>query len=1054
MFQRIPQYALHNRFLILLAGVFLIVWGWRSFQTLPIDAVPDLTNVQIQILTNSPGLAPAEVERQITYPIEQAMAGIPKLDEIRSLSQISLSVVTVVFQEGTDIYWARQMVSQRLSIAREEIPTGYGTPTLGPLSTGLGEIFQFELRSTKRDAMQLRTLLDWYVAPALRMVQGVIEVNAMGGQMRTYEVSLLPQRLRTYNLSVSDVLQVLQQANKNVGGGYIQRAGEQLVVRGEGFLRSLDDIRALSVRTKLGQDPIRIGQIAEVRFAPMPRQGVATRDGRGEAVTATVVMLLGANARDVIQGVQERIAQLTPGLPKDVTIDVFYDRSLLVQRTLRTVQNSLIEGGLLVILILFLLLGDLRGGLLVALTIPLSLLFAFICMRWMDISGNLMSLGAIDFGIIVDGAVVMVEHSVLVLTARRIAWQSTLEAVSHAANEVSRPIAFSVGIIILVYLPILTLQGTEGKLFRPMAWTVIFALLGALILSLTLVPVVASFVFPLHTQDRQTWLMRFFQWMYRPLLQRTLRYPKIILSAAFAIFALSVVLAFRMGAEFLPRLDEGTLAVQAQRLTSISLAEAIEQSALVERSLKQFPEVRSVISKTGRPEIATDPMGLYQSDIYIILQPTSTWRKGMTTPRLVEAMKTALLRDAPGTSYSFTQPIEMRTAELLEGIRADIGIKIFGDDLQKLRTTADSIESIIKKVKGAADVSVEATEGLPYLRIQLDYNALGQYGTSPEEALRVVEAIGGLHAGLIFEKERRFPLRIRFQRLDRTTLDAIRQLPVRTRDDKLIPLQKIARIWSEEGPVQIQREQGKRRIVVQINVRGQDLSTFVQQAKAALQSAQNNGSLLIPEGFFLEWGGQFKQLASASQRLVLVVPLTLLLIFALLMMAFGSARVTALIYLNIPIAASGGIFALWLRGMPLSISAAVGFIALFGLAVMNGVVLYSAFQTLQQEGHSREETIVLGANERLRPVLMTALTDAIGFFPMAIATTAGAEVQRPLATVVIGGVFTSMMLTLFVLPSAYGLWGPPTNQSPTPQPPTNQPSTPSHPTTTDVPESV
>ncbi|MCB9637440.1 MAG: efflux RND transporter permease subunit [Myxococcales bacterium] len=1036
MFAKIPTYSLQNRFLILLASVFLVLWGWRSFQELPIDAVPDLTNVQIQILTSCPGLAPTEVEKQVTYPIEQAMAGIPKLEEIRSLSQIGLSVITVVFQEGTDIHWARQIISQRLTQAREEIPQGYGTPSMGPLSTGLSEIFQFEIQSKKRTSMQLRTLLDWYIAPALRMVPGVIEVNSLGGQMRTYEVALSPQRLHVYNLSVTDILQALQQSNRNVGGGYIQRSGEQLVVRGEGFLKSLEDIKSLPLRPQTGHSPVKIGQIADVRFAPMPRQGIATRDGRGEVVTATVMMLLGANARDVVHAIKERIDQLKPGLPKDVKLDVFYDRSALVDRTLKTVRNNLIEGGILVIIVLFLLLGDLRGGLLVALTIPLSMLFALICMRWMGLSGNLMSLGAIDFGIIVDGAVVMVEHAVLILATRKIAWKDTTEAVTQAASEVSRPIAFSVGIIILVYLPILTLQNVEGKLFRPMAWTVIFALIGALLLSLTLIPVLASMVFPLDTKDHQTWLMRFFHWIYRPILQKSLRHPKLILGGALAIFFLSVVFATRMGAEFLPRLDEGTLAVQAQRLTSISLSEAVRQSALLERTLKQFPEVLSVISKTGRPEIATDPMGLYQSDVYINLKPRHTWRPNMDNTRLINAMKAALDKEAPGSSYSFTQPIEMRTAELLEGIRADIGIKIFGDDLALLRQTAGSIEAIVKKIKGAADVSVEATDGLPYLRIQLDYTALGHCGVSPDEALRVIESIGGIKAGTIFEKEKRFSLRVRFQKLDRTNLEAIRLLPVRTRNDKLLPLHKVARIWTEEGPVQIQREQGKRRIIVQINVRGRDLSSFVQEAKQAIAAAQKSQQLKMPEGFFIEWGGQFKQLASASQRLLVVVPLTLLLIFALLQIAFGSAQVTLLIYLNIPIAATGGIFALALRGMPLSISAAVGFIALFGIAVMNGVVLLSAIQQNQQEGHERHEAVILGAEERLRPVLMTALTDAIGFLPMAIATSSGAEVQRPLATVVIGGIFTSMLLTLFVLPSVYALWGPPTLN---PRPPHEEP---------------
>ncbi|MBK04583.1 MAG: CusA/CzcA family heavy metal efflux RND transporter [Deltaproteobacteria bacterium] len=1019
----LPQYALKNRLFILILSMFLVVWGWMSFVSLPIDAVPDLTNVQIQILTPSDGLAPAEIEKQITYPIEQAMAGIPRLEEIRSLSQMSLSVVTVVFTEGTDIHLARQMISERLAIARQDIPSRYGVPSMGPLSTGLGEIFQFEIRSEKRNAMQLRTLLDWYVAPPLRTVPGVVEVNTMGGHLRTYEVTLDPQRLHIYNISVTEVLEVLEQSNKNIGGGYLQRAGEQIVVRGQGLLKGIKDIESLPIKTVEGKPPITIAQLGKVQLKPMPRQGTATRDGRGEVVTGTVVMLQGANARDVIAGLKERLKQIRLGLPKDVQIDPFYDRSMLVQRTLKTVRNNLIEGGILVIIVLFLLLGDLRGGLLVALTIPLSMLFAFICMRWAGISGNLMSLGAIDFGIIVDGSVVMVEHFILVIAMRKVAWESTTQAISQAASEVTRPILFSVGILILVYLPILTLSGTEGKLFRPMAWTVIFALVGALLISLTLMPVLSSFILPKDMTSHETWLMRALQWMYQPVLGFLMQRSGWLIGGAAFLLVAGLGVSTQLGAEFLPRLDEGTLAVQVQRLTSISLKEAIEQSKLVEKSLKVVPEVTSVISKTGRPVIATDPMGLYQSDVYIILKPPHQWRSGMTAMKLVSLMKKKLTKEAPGAEYSFTQPIEMRTAELLEGIRSDVGIKIFGESLSELRKVANEIAAIIRKLPGAADVSVEAVEGFPYMQIKMDYQALGRYGVSPKEVQHTLQAIGGLPAGIVFDGGKRFSLRVRFKRSARIDQDALHQLPVRTQRGKLIALGKLAKIWREDGPVQIQREQGRRRILVQSNVRGRDLTSFVYEAQRKIKEATEQGTLHMPKGALIEWGGQFKQLVSASKRLLLVVPLTLLLIFVLLQMAFRSMRMTLLIYLNIPIAATGGLFALFTRGMPFSISAAVGFIALFGIAVMNGVILLSAIRQNQQDGMAREEAVRHGAIERLRPVMMTALTDAIGFLPMALATSSGAEVQRPLATVVIGGIVTSTFLTLIVLPVMYNRWG-------------------------------
>ena len=1023
MIKSLIDISLKNRLIVLLCTGLLVAGGLGAFYQLPVDAVPDLTNVQVQVFTKLPGMAPEEVEKFVTFPVEQAMAGIPKLKQIRSLSQFGLSFITVVFDEGTDIYWARRQISQRLAVAREEIPEGMGKPLMGPLTTGLGEIFQFEVKSKKHTSMQLRDILDWYIAPPLRLVKGVVEVNSFGGKLKTFEVQLDTRKLQQYRLTVGEIYKALRDGHLNVGGGYIVKAGEQYIVRGEGLLKTLKDVESIPIRTAPHGAPIYIRNVAKVRLAPMIRQGAVTRDGRGEAVTGTIMMLQGSNAALVVQRVKKKLSELKVGLPKDVTIDVFYDRSKLVKRTLSTLRNNLLEGGLLVVVILFLLLGNLRGGLLVAATIPLSLLFAFICMRWMGISGNLMSLGAIDFGIIVDGSVVIIEHVVLSFGVKQLAGRSPVEGVRTAAHEVARPIVFSVMIIMIVYLPILTLQGTEGKLFRPMAWTLLFALGGALLLSLTLVPVLASYVFRGPLVTRETVLMRFFRWCYRPVLRLVLRFRYTTVILAAGVFIMSLWWLSGMGANFVPKLDEGMIALQANRLPSVSLEESIRHTTRIERVLKKIPEVRSVISKTGRAEITTDPMGVFFSDIYVTLEPKSKWRRGLSTPMLVKEMKQRLKRESPANNYAFSQPIALRTAELLSGVRADVALKIFGDDLKILPKSAQAIAKILRKVPGAGDVIVEPTIGLPYLRIQLNRREISRHGIADKQVLDTIQAIGGTNVGLIFEKEKRFALRVRFRKEDRARLAAIRRLPIRTASGTMLPLAQLAHIWYEEGPLQIQREQGRRRVTIQLNVRGRDLASFVAEAKKRVKESLAKGKLPFPEGSFITWGGQFEQLESASKRLMIVVPVALLLIFMLLMLTFHSVRLSFMIFLNVPMAVSGGIFALQLRGLPLSISAAVGFIALSGIAVMNGVLLISAIRQLQQSGKSRRAAAGIGAMERLRPVLMTALTDAIGFLPMAVASSAGAEVQRPLATVVIGGILTSTALTLVILPAVYSLWG-------------------------------
>ncbi len=1025
MIKAIIHASLNNRLMVLMLTGLLVVAGLRAMYTLPVDVVPDLTNAQVQILTKLPGLAPSEVEKFVTFPIEQAMAGIPKLQNIRSLSQFGLSAITVVFEEGTDINWARRRISQRLAIAREEIPKGFNKPLMGPLSTGLGEIFQFELKSSRHTPMQLRSILDWYVAPPLRLVKGVVEINSFGGKLKTYEVQLNAQKLRMYGISPGVVYKALEEGHLNVAGGYITRSGEQYIVRGEGLLKSLQDIEGLPLKTAKHGTPVYVRDVAKVQYAPMIRQGAVTRDGK-EVVTATVMMLQGANAAFVIQRVKKKLSEIKAGLPKGVEVSVFYNRSDLVDRTIRTVRNNLLEGGVLVLVILFLLLGSFRGGLLVAATIPLSMLFAFVCMRWVGISGNLMSLGAIDFGIIVDGSVVMIEHIVLVFTLNKMQ-ASPLEQAREAAKNVGRPIVFSVFIIMVVYLPILTLQGTEGKLFRPMAWTLLFALGGALILSLTLMPVLASYVFrgPLKVKD--TWLLRLFRALYLPLLRLTLRFRLSFVGLSLVTFVVSVGLLLGMGANFIPRLDEGMLALQASRLPSVSLEESIQHTTRIERILRELPEIQSVVSKTGRAEVATDPMGVFFSDIFVVLEPQSQWRKGMTTARLVKEMEKKLKAESPANNYSFSQPIQLRTAELLSGVRSEIAVKVFGDDLKKLQKSAESIVQVLRKVPGAADVMAEPSIGLPYLRIQLNRREISRYGISDSHVLQVIEAIGGKTVGVIFDGQKRFDLRVRFQKKDRSRLSAIRQLPVRTPQGTTLPLAQLAHIWFEDGPLQIQREQGRRRVTIQMNVRGRDLATFVREAQAKLKQAIQKKAVSLPEGSFVTWGGQFEQLESASKRLMIVVPIALFLIFMLLQMTFNSVRLSIIIFLNVPMAVSGGVFALKLRGMPLSISAAIGFIALSGIAVMNGVLLMSAIRELQESGLSRVRSVWEGSMGRLRPVLMTALTDAIGFMPMALSTSAGAEVQRPLATVVIGGILTSTALTLLILPAVYSLWGIPSS---------------------------
>lgn len=1019
MVNHVIEWSLNNRFIVMLLAVVILGLGAFAATTIPLDAVPDLTNVQVQILTNSPALGPVEVEQFITFPVENAMSGVPNVDEIRSISRFGLSAVTVSFKDGTDIYWARNIVSQRLLRAKEEIPLGMGTPELGPIATGMSEIYQFEVRSKpgfNHSLIDLRTILDWEIAFQLRSVPGVIEVNTFGGELKTYEVQLDPAKLQNYNLSLSDVFRALEENNGNAGGGYIVHGAEQRLIRGEGLISSLADVSSIVLASNDGV-PIKVRDVADVQFAPMLRQGAVTRDGKREAVIGMVMMIMGGNSRQVVDDVKRKIADIEKSLPEGVVIDTFYDRTELVEKTIHTVAENIGLGVVLVVIMLFLLLGDVRAGLIVAAAIPLSAMATLIAMRYAGVSANLMSMGAVDFGVIVDGAVVMIENCV-----RRAAHYRTTHNKDHvpigvyreSAKEVGKPILFAGIIVIIVFIPILSLQGMEGKMFRPMAFVFMTALSSALVLAVTVMPVMASLFLARRIKERETFLVRWIRKGYRPLLDFSMKRPVLMLCVSVAAFAISMLAASRFGVEFVPKLDEGDIAIQATRLPSVSLETSVEMTKAIEQCLLEFDEVETVVSKTGRPEIANDPMGVYQTDIIVKLKPTREWENGITKPRLIERMQESLSEQVAANSFSFTQPIELRVQELVAGVRSDIGLSLYGDDLDELKRKGDELAAALTKVRGAADVQAQQIAGLPYLRIVVDREAVALYGINARRVLDAVSIVGGTPVGQVFEGQRRFPLQVRLKSDWRMDADQIKELKVEDPMGRQIPLSQLADIFIEEGPVEISRDSIRRRILVQCNVRGRDLAGFVAEAQDVVER-----DVKLQAGYTLRWGGQFENLQQASKRLAIAVPVALILIFALLYMTFSSVKLALLIYLNVPIAATGGIMFLWFRDMPFSISAGVGFIALFGIAVMNGVVLIEHVRHLRQTGSSQFDAVVNGAMDRLRPVLMTASCGALGFTPMALSTSSGAEVQQPLATVVIGGLFTSTVLTLLVLPTIY-----------------------------------
>jgi len=1021
----IVAWSLKNRALVLVATALLAVFGVRAALLLPVDAIPDITNVQVQIMTAAPALSPVEVEQYVSIPVERAMAGLPNSTQVRSISKYGLSVVTVVFKDDTNIYFARQLVNERIREAQNAVPSGYGTPELGPISSGLGEILQFVVQNDNLSLMQREELLAWQIGPQLRTVPGVVEVNSFGGEERQYQVVLEPKRLQAAGVSVAQVIDALEKSNRNAGGGYIEHDREQFVIGTNGLVKNLDDLRRVVIGATPGGVPITVSTVGDVRFGPRLRRGAATRNGQGEAVVGVAMMLLGENSRTVTEAVKQKLVKLGPSLPPGTTIEPYYDRSVLVNRTIHTVGKNLLEGALLVIAVLLLLLGDLRAGLVVALVIPLSMLMALIAMHAFGLSGNLMSLGAVDFGLLVDGAVIVVENAVRRLGERRRALGRELSAgerisaVQDATLEVRRASVFGEAIIAIVYLPILALTGIEGKLFRPMAITVLLALAGAFVLSLTLVPVLSSYVIRPKPHESETWILRKAQAAYARLLPIAMKRRVFTLSVAVIALASGAALLTRLGAEFVPRLDEGDMVMEARRLPGIALAESIATSLRLERALLTIPEITHAVNRIGAPEVATDPMGIEQSDVYLGVKPHSQWRPGLTRESLTEELAAAAEKAVPEVVGSFSQPIEQRVNEMVAGVRSDVAAFVYGTDIDELRRRGEQIAAVARKVPGAVDVRVEQVSGLKYLRIVPERAKLARYGLTVEDVNQITETIAvGYGAGHVLENERRFGIAVKTQHGFAGDLEPLRTLPLRSLSGQIVPLGDVAALSLVDGPAQINRESQSRRLIVEFNVRGRDLLSVVNEAQQAVSKA-----VTLPLGYRVEWGGQFEHYMEARTRLAFVVPLALGLIVFLLWLAFQSARSALLIFANVPFAVVGGVFALWLRGIPFSISAGVGFIALFGVAVLNALVLVSFAAELEETGLDHWQAIRRAAETRLRPVLTTAVVAALGFVPMAISTEPGSEVQRPLATVVIGGLLSATVLTLFILPLVYGISG-------------------------------
>ena len=1026
MLDKIIYFSINNKFIIGLFTVILIAVGSYSLYTLPIDALPDITNNQVQIITSSPTLATQEVEQFITYPIEQSVKPIPQIVELRSISRFGLSVVTVVFEEGVDIYWARAQISERIKEAENTIPKGVGTPEMAPVSTGLGEIYQYVVfpekgYEDKYNATELRTIQDWIIKPQLIGTKGVAEVNTLGGSLKQYEIAVQPDKLKSMNTTITEIFEALENNNENTGGAYIDKKPYAYFIRGIGMVNGIDDINKIVVKTQNGI-PILIRDVATVQIGSSIRYGAVTKDGKGEEVSGMVMMLKGENSGEVVAVVKEKMEQIKKSLPKGVAIEAFMDRTVLVDKAISTVQTNLIEGALIVIFILVLLLGNWRAGLVVASVIPLALLFAIAMMKLFGVSGNLMSLGAIDFGLIVDGAVIIVEaiiHRLQIGNKGKLTVKQMNDEVYQASSKIRSSAAFGEIIILIVYLPILALVGIEGKMFGPMAQTVSFAILGAFILSLTYVPMMSALALKKETGHKKNLSDKIIDAIYNfynPLLEKALKIKGIIVGVAITLFAVSLWIFNSLGGEFIPTLDEGDIATHLIIASGSSLSQEIESTTKAEQILKaKFPEIKMIVTKIGSAEIPTDPMPVEAGDMIILLKDKSEWTSAHTKEELMEKMEQAL-EDIPGASTEFSQPIQMRFNELMTGVRSDVAIKIFGEDIDMLVSKGDEVMQLIKGIKGVSDAKAERVAGLPQITIRYNKDKLALYGLKIGDLNKVVRmGFAGEAAGVVYEGEKRFEIVVRLSSESRGDISNLKSLFVTLPSGNQIPLEQIAEVAYEDGPMQISREDGKRRIVVGFNVRGADVKSIVEEIQAKLDA-----KLKLPDGYFITYGGQFENLIDATKRLSIAVPIALGLILVLLYFTFNSIKQSLLIFTAIPLSAIGGIFALWIRGMPFSISAGVGFIALFGVAVLNGIVLIGYFNQLKAEGMDNVyDRIKEGTKVRLRPVIMTAAVASLGFLPMAISSSAGAEVQKPLATVVIGGLISATLLTLILLPILY-----------------------------------
>ena len=1033
MFESLIRFSIAQRMLVLLLAVGVAIAGIYSYQRLPIDAVPDITNVQVQINTMAPGYSPLEAEQRVTYPLETVMAGLPNLQQTRSLSRYGLSQVTVIFKEDTDIFFARQLVNERITQARDKLPAGL-TPEMGPIATGLGEIYLWTVEAStdarKADGTiytdtDLREIQDWVIKPQLRNVPGVTEINSIGGYVKEYQIAPDPERLASLGVSLADLVSAIDSNNHNKGAGYIEKRGEQYLVRAPGQLRNVEDIRDVIIKNSAGV-PVRVRDVAEVGIGQELRTGAATADGK-EVVLGTVFMLMGQNSGVVSEAVDRKMTEINRNLPKGVRIITVYDRTNLVAKAIRTVRNNLLEGAILVIVVLFSFLGNLRAAIITAAVIPLSMLFTFTGMVHYQVSANLMSLGALDFGIIIDGAVVIVENCIRRLAhsqqrlGRPLTQEERLTEVFEASKESRRPLLFGQLIIMVVYLPIFALSGVEGKMFHPMAFTVVAALLGAIVLSVTFVPAaVATFVTG-RVQEKENIFMVVARRWYNPMYDYVMSIKPVVLSIATVVIILSGLLMMRMGSEFVPNLNEGDFAFQTIRAPGVSLTQAVEMQMHIESTLKKkFPEIDRVFTRIGTAEIATDPMPPSLSDGYIMLKPVDEWPDPTKSRDQLRAEISQTVWKIPGNNYDFSQPIQLRFNELISGVRSDVAVKIFGDDLDTLHRLADETAAVLQRVPGSSEVKVEQTTGLPVLTVRIDRQKAARYGLNMVDVQDVVAgAIGGTTAGTLFEGDRRFDIVVRLPESLRTDLEAMKRLPIAMpvpdaqNRRRFIQLAEVATLELAPGPNQISRENGKRRVVVTSNVRNRDVGSYVVDAEQALEK------VTLPTGYWNTWGGTFENLQSATERLKLVVPAALFLVFLLLYAMFGNVKDGLLVFTGIPFALTGGVLALWLRDIPLSISASVGFIALSGVAVLNGLVLISFIRNLQEQGLPLVDAVREGTMTRLRPVVVTALVASLGFLPMAIATGTGAEVQRPLATVVIGGILSSTLLTLLVLPMLY-----------------------------------